>query len=125
VRLAGLKAYSNVTLVYEEAVNISNTDSNTQNIRLTHSSISPAGWSANNFTSITFKLVNKAGTTVETYAYTVIGSGASATWSTPTSTTYYPVPATTEWSVRVEIVTKPNASPSAVISIDMILDVQQ
>jgi len=126
VSLNGLKAYPNVTLTYEQAVNVSNTDGSAHNIRLRHSSISPSsGWALTNFTSITFKLVNAAGATVETYAYTVSGTGASSTWTTPSSTTYYSLPNNTEWAIRVEIVTKPSATPSVAINIEMLLDVQQ
>lgn len=126
VSLAGLKAYPNLTLTYEQAVNVSNTDSSAHNIRLSHVSISPAsGWDVANFTSITFKITNVAGSTVATFAYTVSGSGASSAWSTPSSTAYQSLSASTEWSIKVEIVTKPSATADVVISIDMTLDVQQ
>jgi len=126
VSLNGLKAYPNVTLTYEQAVNVSNTDGTAHSIKLTHSSISPAsGWDVANFTSITFKLVNAAGSTVATYAYTVSGTGASSTWTTPSSATYYSLPNNTEWTIRVEIVTKPSATGGVVINIEMKLDVQQ
>lgn len=126
VHLAGLKAYPNLTLTYEQAVNVSNTDSSDHDIRLSHVSISPSsGWDVANFTSITFKITNVAGTTVATSAYTVTGSGASSTWSTPSPTSYQTLPQNTEWSIKVEIVTKPNATSGVDISIEMTLDVQQ
>ena len=125
-RLAGVKAYPNLTLTYEQAVNVSNTSGASRNIKLTHVSISPSsGWSVNNFTSVTFRLVNAAGTTVASYAYTVSGSGASASWTTPSSASYYSLPNSTKWSVRVEVVTKASASSGVAIDVDMTLDVQE
>jgi hypothetical protein len=125
-RLAGLTAYPNVTLTYEQAVNVSNTDSSAHNIRLSHVSISPAsGWDVANFTSITFKITNVAGTELASFAYTVSGSGESSTWSTPSPMEYQSLPATTKWSIKVVIVTKPGASEGVAVNIDMLLDVQQ
>lgn len=123
--LNGLKAYPNVTLTYEQAVNISNTDTASHSIRLRSVSISPAsGWDVANFTSISFKICDVTGTTLETLTYTVTGTGASSAWSSPSPTGYQSLPASTEWSIRVEVVTKPSATPSIVMNIDMRLDVQ-
>jgi len=126
VSLNGVKAYPNVTLTYTQAVNISNSDTSAHNIRLRNVTITPSsGWELTNFTSITFKLTDVDGNTMETYSYTVSGSGAASTWSQSFPTGYQSISGNnTKWSIRVEIVTKPSATEGVEINIDMRLDVQ-
>jgi len=125
VTLAGLKAYPNVTMIYEKAVNVSNLDGSPHSIRLRHVSIDPlSGWDVANFTSITFKLVNVAGSTVATFTYQVTGSGASAQWVLPSPTTPQSLPNGIEWTIRVEIVAVANATAGRVVNIEIALDVQ-
>lgn len=123
--LGGLKAYPNVTLTYEQAVNISNTDTSSHDVRLRSVSITPAsGLDVANFTSISFKICDVSGTTLETLTYTVTGAGASAAWSSPSPTGFQSLPQNTEWSIYVEIEAEPGASENVIISVDMRLDVQ-
>jgi len=126
VNLAGLKAYPNVTLTYEKAVNVSNIDNTAaHSVSLRHVSITPAsGWDVANFTSITFKLVKVDASVAATFAYTVSGTGASSTWTTPSATAYQSIPLSTQWTIRVEIVTKANASTGIAVDIEIALDVQ-
>ncbi len=96
-----LNAYANVTLYYEQAVNITNTDTIAHDIRLRHVAIGPADGtdSIENFTQIDFKLVDKAGTVQRTLTYTTTPVD---TWVTPGPTTYVTVPALTEWTMQIE-----------------------
>jgi len=125
--ITNLKAYPNVTMTYDQALNVSNTDTSAHNIRLRHLSISPAsGWDVANFTSITFKLVNVAGTEVATFAYTVTGTGASASWNLPSPTGYQSLPGSnTEWAIKIEIIAEANASAGIEVDINIALDTEE
>jgi hypothetical protein len=122
VRLASLKAYPNVTLTYEEAINITNGGSGWHEIRLRHSSISPNGTSdVGNFTSITFKLIAANGTQVGgDFSYTVTGNN----WNAPSDMFYQGIPAGETWAVRVETVAVSGALPDISVEIDIIVDVR-
>jgi hypothetical protein len=101
-------AYANVTLYYEQAVNITNTDTAAHDIRLRHVAIGPTSGSnsVGNFTSILFKVVDKAGTVQRTLTYTTTGD----TWNTPGApTAYISLPASTEWTIQVETRAAPGA----------------
>lgn len=95
-----LNAYPNVTLTYEQAVNITNTDAAPHDIRLRHVTVTPASGSddVGNFTQIDFKLVDVSGTVQRTLTYTTTGT----TWNTPSPTAYITLPASTEWTIQVE-----------------------
>jgi hypothetical protein len=95
-----LNAYPNVTLYYEQAVNITNTDAAPHDIRLRHVTISPASGNeaVGNFTQFDFKLVDVSGTVQRTLTYTTSGDN----WTTPGPTAYITLPASTEWTVQVE-----------------------
>lgn len=120
--LASLKAYPNVTLTYEQAVNVTNTDSSAHNIRLRHISISPASGddSIGNFTSITFKLVDASGNVKATFQYTTSGDN----WSTPSPTSWISIPASTEWTIQVETKAVAGARSNVSCSITVAIDVQ-
>lgn len=103
-----LNAYANVTLYYEQAVNITNTDTVAHDIRLRHVTISPTSGdvSVGNFTQIDFKIVDKAGTVQRTLTYTTAGD----TWVvTGSPTAYITLPASTEWTIQVETRAEPGA----------------
>jgi len=120
--LLTLTCYPNSTTTYEKAVNITNTDTSSHSIRLRHVSITPNGTaSVSNFTSITFYLLNASGTNKGSLSYTTSGDY----WSvSPTQTTYQDISASTEWTVKVEIVTPENATASISCTIEIALDVQ-
>lgn len=101
-----LNAYANVTLYYEQAVNITNTDVAAHDIRLRHVGIGPNDDSVENFTRIDFKLVDRAGTVQRTLTYT---TSPVDTWNTPAPTAYITLPATTEWTLQIETHAAPGA----------------
>jgi hypothetical protein len=104
-----LNAYPNVTLYYEQAVNVTNTDAAPHDIRLRHVTISPAtgNEAVGNFTQFDFKLVDVSGTVQRTLTYTTTGDN----WVTPGPTAYVTLPASTEWTILVE--TKATAGATA------------
>ena len=103
-----LNAYANVTLYYEQAVNITNTDTAAHDIRLRHVAIGPTSGteSVGNFTQIDFKLVDVSGTVQRTLTYTTTGD----TWNTPPTTAYITLPASTEWTMQIETRAAPGAN---------------
>lgn len=103
-----LNAYANVTLYYEQAVNITNTDAAAHDIRLRPVTISPTSGNADvgNFTQIDFKIVDKAGTTQRTLTYTTTGDS----WDAVTPTAYITLPALTEWTIQIETRAAPGAN---------------
>ncbi|RLI10628.1 hypothetical protein DRO42_00525 [Candidatus Bathyarchaeota archaeon] len=121
-QLTSLKAYPNVTLTYEQAMNVTNTDTSSHQIRLRHVSISPSSGdsSVGNFTQIDFKLVDKSGTVQATLTYTTTGD----TWNTPSPTSYVSIPASTQWAIRVETKAVAGAKKSIACSIEIAVDVQ-
>jgi hypothetical protein len=117
-----LNAYANVTLYYEQAVNITNTDTTAHDIRLRPIAIGPVSGtdSVGNFTQIDFKLVDVSGTVQRTLTYTTTGD----TWNPPATTAYITMPALTEWTMQIET----NAAPGAkVVScwIEIAIDVDE
>lgn len=121
VRLASLKAYPNVTLTYDEAINITNGGS-WHEIRLRHSSISPDGTpDVANFTSITFKLIADNGTQYGgDFSYTRTGNS----WVAPPDMAYQGIPGGEEWAVKVVTVAAAGAWLDINVEIDIILDVR-
>jgi hypothetical protein len=101
-----LNAYANVTLYYDQAVNITNTDATAHDIRLRHVAVGPNDNTVGNFTQIDFKLVDKAGTVQRTLTYTTTGD----TWNPPGApTAYISLPAATEWTMQIETHAAPGA----------------
>ena len=123
VRLA-LKAYPNVTLVYDKPLNISNTDGfNSHQFRLRHVSITPAdaNQQVSNFTFIRFVIKNTAGVSQASFNYTTSGD----TWTTPSTTSYLTLPANTQWAVYVETKATAYATTNIVAQIQIAIDVQE
>jgi len=118
-----LNAYANVTLYYDQAVNITNTDAAAHDIRLRHVAVGPAdGTPSNgNFTQIDFKLVDVSGTVQRTLTYTTTGDN----WNPPGApTAYITLPAATEWTMQIET----NAAPGAKVVncwIEIAIDVDE
>jgi len=101
-------AYANVTLYYDQAVNITNTDAAAHDIRLRQVAIDPTSGdpSVGHSTSIEFNLVDKAGVTQRTLTYPTTGD----TWNVPGApTAYITLPAATEWTIQVETRAAPGA----------------
>ncbi len=115
------KSYPNATLTYDEGMNISNTDSVSHQIRLRHLSITPASgnMAVSNFTTIRFTLIAKNGTTATTFQYTTSGD----TWNTPATTNYYIIPASQEWTLKVETLSPAAATAGTEANLQMALDI--
>lgn len=110
-------AYPNVTLYYDEAVNITATAA--KQIRLRHVSISPGDGNPNvsNFTSIVFRLIAANGTELGSLTYTT----AVDNWNEPTQTGYFAIGAGQEWAIKVE--TKAVAGATTGISTTIVIAV--
>jgi len=124
VRLA-LKAYPNATLVYDQPLNISNTDgSNSHDFRLRHVSITPAdaNQQVSNFTFIRFVVKNTAGVSQASFNYSATSGD---TWTTPSTTSYLTLPAGTQWVIYVETKAAAYANTNIVASIQIAVDVQE
>jgi hypothetical protein len=123
VRLASLKAYPNVTLTYDEAINITNQGGSAHTLRLRHGSISPNNTDpVSNFTSITFKLIASDGTQYGgDFTYS---TGGDDTWEAPSDMDYQSIGAGEEWAVKVEIVGTSGATTGQTVEIDIYVDVQ-
>jgi hypothetical protein len=104
----GLKAYPNATLTYDQALNISNIDSSSHTFRLRHVSISPASGNSQvgNFTFFNFTVENNAGVPQTSFNYTETGN----TWTTPLTTSYMTLPASTQWIIFVQTLAAPGAN---------------
>lgn len=117
-----LSCYPNATTTYEEAVNVTNSDNVAHNIRLRHVSISGNGTAdVSNFTSITFYLVDASGSVQGNITYTTSGN---YWYVSPTQTDYFSIPATTDWTIKVVIVTAADAQTAVSCNIEIALDVQ-
>lgn len=116
-----LKSYPNATLTYDKGMNISNTDSAGHQIRLRHLAISPASGNAavSNFTRIKFTLIAHNGTTITTFEYTTTVD----TWNLPSTTNYYVIPASKEWTLKVETLSPAGATASTAADLQIALDV--
>jgi hypothetical protein len=117
-----LNAYPNVTLTYEQAVNLTATIA--KEVQLRHVSISPddGNPSVSNFTSVVFTLKNATGSVKGTLTYTV--TAATDTWNEPTTPTgYVAIGAGQEWTIKVEIKAaagaKAGVSTTIVIAVDV------
>ncbi len=103
-----LQGYPNVTLTYEQPLNVSNTDSVSHDFRLRHVAVSPANGSSQvgNFTFINFVIQNTAGVAQASFNYTTTGND----WLTPATTSYVTLPANTTWIIYVETEAAANAN---------------
>jgi len=120
------KSYPNATLTYEQAVYINNTDgSNAHSFRLRHASITPANGSSSvgNWTSIKFIVYNSSG-----YVFSLNYTVSAPNWILqPISgeTSYYSIPQSTGWWVRVETLSPAAATAGNVCEIQIEVDVQE
>jgi len=115
-----ISAYPNVTMTYEQAVNITATAA--KEVRLRHISISPDDDdpSVSNFTSVVFRLINSTGSVKGTLTYTTSGD----VWSEPTTPTdYEAIGAGEKWTIKIELKAAPGAwigvSTTIVIAVDV------
>lgn len=116
-----LKAYPNVTLTYEQPLNISNVDTASHTFRLRHVSITPANGNAGvgNFTFINFVVQNTAGVAQGSFNYNT----TSLNWNTPSTMSYMTLPASTQWIIYVETKAVAGASDAATATIQIAVDV--
>ena len=120
------KSYPNVTLTYEQAVYINNTDSvNSHSFSLRYVSITPTNGSADvaNWNSIKFLVYNSSG---YVFSLDFIVSGNNWTLS-PSSgqTSYYSIPKSTGLWIRLETLSPATASEGKVCNIQIAVDVEQ
>jgi len=120
--LSGLKAYPNVTLTYEQAMNLTNADTGAHDVRLRHITITPSSGSdpVGNYTQIDFILIDTSGTPRGTLTYTTTGDN----WDIPSSTSYVSIPAGEEWRVQVQTKAVAGAKKSLSCVIEVAVDVQ-
>jgi hypothetical protein len=114
-----LNAYPNVTLYYDQAVNLTATVA--KQIRLRPVSISPDGNpSVSNFTSVVFRLLAANGVEQGSLSYTTSGTS----WTLPSQTGYFSIGAGVQWTVKIEIKAaagaKTGVSTDIVIAVDVI-----
>jgi len=120
------KSYPNATLTYEQAVYINNTDdSSAHSFKLTHVSITPTNGTSEvgNWTSIKFLVYNSSGY-VFSLNYTVSGTD----WILEPSggeTSYYSVPLSTGWWIRLETLSPATATAGKICDIEITVDVQE
>jgi hypothetical protein len=121
-QLATLSAYPNITLTYEQALNLTNTDASAHNVRLRPISISPTSGTASvgNFTQIDFILIDTTNTVRGTLTYTTTGDN----WNIPSATSYVSLPATTEWTIKVQTKAVAGAKKNISCNIEIAVDVQ-
>jgi len=120
-----LKSYPNATLTYEKGLNISNTDTlAAHRVSLEHVSITPTepNWDIGNFTRIKFYLIAKNGTVATTFEYTTNGGN---NWNEPAQTSYYWIPASEEWTLKIETLSPANAVAGKQANIQIALDVRE
>jgi hypothetical protein len=114
-----LNAYPNVTLTYDQAVNITATA--TKQIRLSHVSVTPNNnASVSNFISVVFRLINAGDTEVGRLMYNTTGN----IWNTPSPTGYIMINSGEELAVKVEIKAAAGASIGASTTIVIAVDVK-
>ncbi len=116
-----LDAYPNVTLYYDQAVNLTATAA--KEVQLRHVSISPDDTdpSVSNFTSIIFRLIKADSTEVGTLTYTTAGD----VWTEPsTPTGYVAIGAGEEWTIKIEIKAAAGANTGVSTTILIAVDVK-
>jgi len=116
-----LNAYPNVTLYYDQAVNLTATSA--KEVQLRHVSISPDDNdpSVSNFTSMVFRLIKADGTEVGTLTYTTTGD----VWNEPGSPTgYVAIGASEEWTIKIEIKAAAGANTGVSTTIVIAVDVR-
>ena len=119
-----LKSYPNATLTYDQAVNITNSDSsNSHSFQLRHVSITPDGSTAvgGNFTYINMTVIASNTTVIMSFDYTNDGTD----WSPPGDTGYFTMLADEVWTVKVETLSPTGATVGTVCDIRIAVDVQE
>ena len=122
-----LKAYPNVTLTYDEPLNLSETSGSDRTFHLTSQSITPAsGWSAANWTFINFTIMDETGSAVAggSFDYYTTGSGAGTTWQEP-SMNDITLPADTMYTIKIETKAAEGAWLNEVCTIVITVDVTE
>ena len=114
-----LAAYPNVTLYYDQAVNLTATTA--KQVQLRHLSITPNNDpSVANFTSIVFRLIRAGGSQVGILTYTTSGTS----WTVPSSGSGYVAIANGEkLAIKVEILAKAGSKVGVATSIQIAVDV--
>ena len=118
-KLTGIKSYPNATSIYEKALNVSNTDTAAHSIRLRSVSIT-GGSSSYGTNGILIKLVDVAGAVQGTITYN--GGGSWSTSGSPTS--YVSLPASTQWTIRVDSTLSAGQAAGVATTVEIALDVQ-
>jgi len=116
-----LDAYPNVTLYYDQAVNLTATAA--KEVQLRHVSINPDDNdpSVSNFTSVVFRLIKADGTEVGNLTY----SAAGDVWTEPaTPTGYVSIVNGEEWTIKIEIKAAAGASTGVSTTIVIAVDVK-
>lgn len=116
-----LNAYPNVTLYYDQAINLTATIA--KEVQLRHVSISPddGDSSVSNFTSIVFRLIRSSGTEVGTLTYTTTGD----VWNEPsTPTGYVSISAGEKLAIKVEIKAIAGANTGVSTAIVIAVDIR-
>jgi len=113
-----LDAYPNVTLYYDQAVNI--TAEASREIRLRPVSINPNNDpSVGNFTNVVFRLIRADMTEAGVLSYTTTGN----MWNSPILTSYVPIASGEILAIKIEITAAPGAisgvSANIVIAVDV------
>lgn len=102
-----LTAYPNITLTYEEPLNVSNTDASDHQFRLRHIAISPDGTAdVGNFSYICFTVLDQGGSQQAVFNYTTSGNS----WVPPSTTSYMTLPTGTDWVLYIETKAAPSAN---------------
>ncbi len=116
-----LKAYPNTTLTYEKAVNVSNTQSGTPSVKLRHISITNGTVDVANFTFLNIVLLDDTGVQKGYLNYTVSGNY----FILSESTTYEPMGANDEWTIRIETKAVADATAGITATLNIAVDVQE
>jgi len=121
-----IKAYPNITLTYEEPLNISNTDSSNHDVRLSHVSISPANATnyISNFTFINFTLIQPNGNKVTGSDFDYYTSGED-NWYTPSDMGYQTKTNGEDWAVKIETRAAANATDALTCTIVIQVDIRE
>ena len=118
-----LDAYPNVTLTYEQAVNL--TADAAREVRLRNWSIEPddGDFSVSNFTSVVFTLINATGSVKGALTYTV--TAATDTWNEPAAPTdWEAIGVGEEWTMKIEITAADTANGGVSTTITIAVDVR-
>jgi hypothetical protein len=123
--LLAANSYPNATLTYEKAVYLNNTDGTySHSFRLRYVIISPTNGTADvaNWNSIKFLVYNSSG-----YVFSLNFTVSGNYWMlAPSSgqTSYYSIPASTGWWIRLETLSPATATEGKVCNIQIAVDVQ-